>query len=132
MKHIPIFILATLTLSACAASGELYKPVKAYDGQSKVVIYNAADYATIPVGINGDRTCDLQRGGFFVYDAQPNHPLTVTMWTYTGQFGDFTFTPRSGQTYYVKGVMNMSGLFNGLYTFRNGSEAEASQTKEGC
>lgn len=138
-------LTAVLALSACAsANGPSYQPVKAYDGQAKVVVYRSAfPYAT-PIKVNGKHYCDAPANSFFVLDAKPNQPLSLS---YSDLFrtSEFTFTPKSGQTYYVKLERHMTGVLasgfglgwnlvvqqqNADFIFTDGNEAEALKTKE--
>lgn len=144
-------LTAVLALSACAsANGPSYQPVKAYDGQAKVVVYRGADVklGTAPVSLNGRLACDLPSSGYFVIDAKPNTPLSLTIRAgIDPRTSHFDFTPKSGQTYYVSVETNPTGIIGSALlglggniaaqreadmVMRDGNPADAIKTREAC
>lgn len=156
MTKILTFGMALLALTACAATGQQYTPTKAYDNEAKVVVYRTPNGGPAPIDVNGVHKCRLPRNGHFVLSVPPREPLTLA----SSLFGDpsvsrFSFTPQPRQTYYVRVEVNtasvvagslggaLGGLIGGTaataaatqegsFVFREGNEAEALQTKEGC
>lgn len=145
-----------ISLTACSATGQQYAPAKISKNEAQVVVYRTPNGGPAPINVNGVRKCRLPRNGHFILTVPPSHPLTLT----SSLFGDpsesrFTLTPKSGQTYYVRVEINtasvaagtIGGTLGGLvlgttatsistnegsFLFREGNEAEALQTKEGC
>lgn len=155
MKKIP-FLMFVLFAAACSATGQQYTPQKSSKGESKIVVYRSPNGGPAPIDVNGVRKCRLPRNGYFVLTVPSSQPLTLS----SSLFGDpsvsrFSFTPQPRQTYYVRVEVNsasvvagsLGGAFGGLvggtaatvaatqegsFIFREGSEVEALQTKEGC
>lgn len=155
-KTFLVFGVALLALTACSATGQQYIATKANKNEAKVVVYRSPNGGPAPIDVNGIRKCRLHRNGYFVLTVPVSQPLTLS----SSLFGDpsvsrFSFTPQAHQIYYVRVEVNsasvvtgsLGGAFGGLvggtaatmaatqegsFIFREGSEIEASQTKEGC
>ncbi len=155
-KKILTYGITLFALTACAATGQQYVPAKASKGEAKVVVYRSPNGGPAPIDINGIRKCRLPRNGHLILSVPASQPLTLS----SSLFGDpseskLMFIPKTGQTYYVRVEVNtasvvagaLGGAVGGLvlgttattmatqegsFVFREGSEAEALQTKEGC
>ncbi len=155
-KTFLILGVVLLALTACSTTGQQYTAVKANKNEAKVVVYRSPNGGPAPIDVDGVRKCRLPRNGYFVLTVPSSRPLTLS----SSLFGDpsvsrFSFTPQPRQTYYVRVEVNtasvvagsLGGAFGGLiggtaatavatqegsFVFREGNEAEALQTKEGC
>lgn len=136
--------LVAISLSACSATGEHYKPTVEPRGTSQIVVYHGGGTKAASVSFNGASKCKLELNGFFVEHVTPNKPLTIS----AKVWGDFvsvarTIEPRSGHSYYIRitheasksiiaGVLPALLMATPQFSIEDGNQSEALTKRGSC
>lgn len=136
--------LVAIGLSGCSATGPQYAPIKAYDNDAKLVVYNKSLTRAATIGVNDEDQCRLAKNGFFATSVEPNKMVAITARENLDFVrARFTFVPAKGETYYLRVTQNYATSVNAsvfgilaasgtTFTIEDGTEAEALTTKGGC
>lgn len=118
-----LFILASLLLANCAASGPVYSTLEPpHPAKARLVLYRPDSIYDMTrkfwVEGNGQQLCSLHNGSFFVKELAPgNYYLTSSRFMAIGT-SKLNLAIKAGETIYAKmevsGSRVVSGIFGGI------------------